>query len=178
VTAGPSTGKAKLTIERLDGGLFDLTAFDAKLLANTFGAGGSFEVVAFLNGEEFFQDPIVFGASGSYGQVFSYDTSPSPLGSTILLKDFDKYSIDLYVDFAVVGLTLRSAAVLGDANGDGDLTNQDIASFVLALINPVAYQTMFPDADADVVLDMNGDGVFSNLDIADFVAALTGGGTK
>lgn len=66
----------------------------------------------------------------------------------------------------------------GDANGDGFFDNLDIASFVLALTNPVAFQTMFPDVDSEVVLDMNGDGSFDNLDIAGFVAALTSGGTK
>jgi hypothetical protein len=69
-------------------------------------------------------------------------------------------------------------ATLGDANGDGVFNNLDIAAFVLALINPIAYQAMFPDVDPDLVLDMNGDGVFNNLDIAGFVAALTGGGKK
>ena len=68
--------------------------------------------------------------------------------------------------------------MLGDANDDGVFNNVDIASFVLALTNPVAYQAMFPDVDPDVVLDMNGDGVFNNGDIAGFVAALTGGGKK
>lgn len=65
--------------------------------------------------------------------------------------------------------------ILGDANDDGVFNNLDIASFVLALTNPVAYQAMFPDLNVDVVLDMNGDGGFDNLDIAGFVAALTGG---
>lgn len=74
--------------------------------------------------------------------------------------------------------SVSSVAVLGDANGDGALSNGDIAAFVLALTNPVAYLAMFPDADPDVVLDMNNDGVFDNSDIAGFVAALTGGGTK
>ena len=67
-------------------------------------------------------------------------------------------------------------AVLGDANGDGVLSNFDIASFVMALTDPAAYQSMFSNLDPDHVLDMNGDGGFNNLDIAGFVAALTGGG--
>ncbi len=80
--------------------------------------------------------------------------------------------------YTVVGgflVEVGSELVVGDANDDGELNNLDIASFVLALINPVAYQAMFPDVDPDVVLDMNGDGGFDNLDIASFVAALTGG---
>ena len=74
--------------------------------------------------------------------------------------------------------TFTSVPELGDANGDGEFDNFDIASFVLALTDPVAYQAMNPDVDPDVVLDMNGDGGFDNFDIAGFVAALTGGGTK
>ena len=66
----------------------------------------------------------------------------------------------------------------GDANDDGALSNLDIALFVLALTNRVAYQAMLPDVDPDLVLDMNDDGVFNNLDIGGFVSALTGGGTK
>lgn len=65
--------------------------------------------------------------------------------------------------------------VLGDANDDGELNNLDIASFVLALTNLPAYQTIFPKVDPDVQLDMDGSGVFNNLDIAGFVAELAGG---
>ena len=62
--------------------------------------------------------------------------------------------------------------ILGDANGDGILNNLDIASFALALFNPVAYAVAFPEAEPDVVLDMNHDGVLNNLDIAAFSVAL------
>lgn len=80
----------------------------------------------------------------------------------------------VFVD-SVTLLVTGAPLELGDANSDGVLNNFDIASFVLALTNPVAYQAMFSDVDPDVVLDMNGDGGFDNLDIAGFVAALTGG---
>lgn len=111
VTAGPNPGKARITLERVDGDVFDLTAFTARLLANTAGTGGSFEVVAFLNGQEGFNDPLVFDASGIAGNTFSYDTSPNPLGSTALLTGFDKYTIDLFVDFALVGLAVEGAPI-------------------------------------------------------------------
>lgn len=78
----------------------------------------------------------------------------------------------------VSGSILHTEIAFGDASGDGVLNNADIAAFVLALTNAVAYQAMFPNVDPDVVLDMNGDGAFNNGDIAAFVAALTGGGTK
>jgi hypothetical protein len=121
VTAGPNPGKAKITIERGDGDVFAFAAFSAELLANTAGAGAKFEVVPFLNGEEVWQDPLQFEASGFTGRTFSYDTTPNPNGSTALLVGFDKYSIDLYVDFALIGLTFEGAPIPippGDYNQD------------------------------------------------------------
>jgi hypothetical protein len=119
-TAGPSPGKAKITIERVDGDVFDINAFSAKLLANTGGAGADFEVVPFLNGEEVLPDPVIFNATGYYGQTLSYNTTPNPWGqSTLPLIGYDKYSIDLYVDFAWTALTLIGAALPtppGDSN--------------------------------------------------------------
>ena len=112
VTAGPNPGKAKITIERVDGDVFDINAFSAKLLANTGGAGADFEVVPFLNGEEVLPDPVIFNATGYYGQTFSYNTTPNPWGqSTLPLTGYDKYSIDLYVDFAWTALTLIGAPI-------------------------------------------------------------------
>jgi hypothetical protein len=110
VTAGPNPGKAQITIERADGDVFDFAAFTARLLANTAGAGGSFEVVRFLNGEEV-PDPVVFDATGYYWSTFAYDQSPNPLGTTAPLTSYDKYTIDLYVDFALIGLTFDGAII-------------------------------------------------------------------
>jgi hypothetical protein len=126
VTAGPSPSKAKIAIERVDGDVFDLNAFTAKLLANTAGAGADFEVVPFLNGEEVLQDPVIFNATGYYGQSFSYNTTPNLWGqSTAPLAGYDKYTIDLYVDFAWTALTLIGDPIPGppgdyNANGIAD----------------------------------------------------------
>lgn len=78
-------------------------------------------------------------------------------------------------NFGGISVQDSNMVTLGDANGDGVFNNSDIASFVLALTDSVAYQAMFPDVDPEVVLDMNSDGGFDNADIAGFVAALTGG---
>jgi len=107
---GVTDYKARLTVQRVDGSVFDLRAFTAQLLANTGGAGGSIEIMPVLNGQEAFNDPLYFDATGFYGQTFSYDTSPNPWGSTALLTGFDTYKIGLYVDFAMVALTFQSAA--------------------------------------------------------------------
>lgn len=112
VTAGPHPGKAQITIQRVDGDVFDLTEFTAKLLANTAGTGASIEIMPKLNGEDAFNDPIYFDASGIAGNSFSYGPgSPSYLGNTSRLKGYDTYTINLFVDFALTGLTLEGAPV-------------------------------------------------------------------
>lgn len=124
---GVTDYKARISLSRVDGDVFDLTAFTAKLLANTAGAGASIEIMPLLNGEDAFNDPLYFNATGYYGQSFSYDESPNYLGSTALLKDFDTYKIGLYVDFALIALTLQGAAVgpAGDFDVDGDVDGAD-----------------------------------------------------
>ena len=76
-------------------------------------------------------------------------------------------------EFDIIGVPAGQPAVLlGDANGDGVVSNLDITGFSLALFNRPMYELMYPDSDPDVVLDMNNDGFFSNLDIGGFAAAL------
>lgn len=113
--------KARVTIQRVDGDVFDLIAFTARLLANTAGAGGSIEIMPQLHGEDGFNDPLYFDATGYYSQSFSYNaTSPSYLGNTSPLKGFDTYRIGLYVDFALTGLTLEGASPPENGNTGND----------------------------------------------------------
>lgn len=143
VTAGPSPSHAKITIERVDGDVFDINAFSAKLLANTAGAGASFEVVPFLNGQEMLPDPVVFDATGYYSQTFSFSTSPNPWGqSTTLLTGYDKYSISLYVDFAWTALTLIGAPIPtppGDYDGNYVVDAADYVAWRKADALPADY---------------------------------------
>lgn len=60
----------------------------------------------------------------------------------------------------------------GDMNCDGIVTVSDIGPFVLALTNPAAYGSQFPNCNV-FNGDMNGDGIVSVSDIGPFVAALT-----
>ncbi len=105
VTAGLNPSKAQITIKRVDGTIFDVTTFTAKLLASTSGAGNEIEVVPQLNGEDTLNDPVVFGATGYYGQSFTYGGN-----STRLLSGADTYTFTLIVDFALTGLTLVDAS--------------------------------------------------------------------
>jgi len=107
---GVTDYKARVTLQRVDGQVFDMTAFTFKLLANTAGAGASLEIMPLVNGEDAFANPIIFDATGVAGNIFTYDTSPNPWGTTVLLTGFDTYKIVLYVDFAFIALTLDSAA--------------------------------------------------------------------
>ncbi len=98
ITAGPTLGAgANITIQRVDGQPFGLRAFTGKLLANTAGAGGAFEIMPQLNGQDAFPDPLMFDATGYAGKTFPHKPD---------LSGYDAYVIHLWVDWALVGLTL------------------------------------------------------------------------
>jgi hypothetical protein len=108
VTAGPTPGNAKITVRRVDGAVFDLTAFTAHLLANP-GAGRAIEIVPKKNGEEPLKDPLFFDVSnGGAGSEFTFNTSPNYYGSTAALTNYDTYVINLSLDYAVTALTLHT----------------------------------------------------------------------
>lgn len=105
VTAGPNPTKAQIKIRRVDGGVFALTSFTAKLLANA-GAGRALEIVPLLGGNEPLNDPLYFDVSGNYGNSFSYDTTANPWGSTAALTGYDEYRVNLTLDYALTALAL------------------------------------------------------------------------
>jgi hypothetical protein len=112
VTTGPTPGKATIPVRRVDGAVFDLTAFTVKLLANP-GAGRAIEIVPFLNGIEPLNDPLYFDvSSGGSGGVISFDTTtPAYLGSTAALTNYDAYAIGLTLDYALMSITLVDASI-------------------------------------------------------------------
>lgn len=124
------TNKAQITIRRVDGAVFDLTAFSAKLLANP-GAGRAIEIVPFLNGDEPLNDPLPFNvSSGFYGSVHSFNlTTPSYIGSTANLTNYDAYVLNLTLDFALVSLTVVDASIPPPVL---DLVPLDAATFQLS----------------------------------------------
>jgi len=110
VTSGPNPGNARITVQRVDRAVFDLTSFTAHLLANA-GAGRAIEIVPLLNGQEPLNDPLFFDVSGNYGNEFSYDTSPNYLGTTAALTNYDAYAINLSLDYALMSLTVVDASL-------------------------------------------------------------------
>lgn len=106
ITAGPDgppvgDTSAKVTLTRVDGAVFDIQALAIKLLANTAGAGAALEIMPTRNGQDGFPDPLALDATGYGGMVFHY--TPATLAG------FDTYHLSLYVDFALVGLTVQDA---------------------------------------------------------------------
>jgi hypothetical protein len=62
--------------------------------------------------------------------------------------------------------------LLGDLNCDGAVNVFDIDPFVLALTEPAAYASVYPDCDA-MLADVTGDGAINVFDIDPFVSLLT-----
>lgn len=105
ITVAPPNGivgSASITIQRVDGKPFALQSFKAKLLANTAATGASIEIMPQLNGQDAFPDPVMFDATGYGGMVFPYSTS---------LAGYDTYIVNLWIDFALVELTVSDASV-------------------------------------------------------------------
>jgi hypothetical protein len=98
ITTGPNLGVgARLTLTRVDGQPFDIQRFTFRILGNTGGAGAMLEVMPLLNGEDALPEPLMYQATGFYGQTFS-NTTPE-------LHGYDAYQFKLYVDFALMSLT-------------------------------------------------------------------------
>lgn len=107
ITTGPDTGVgANLTVRRVDGAVFDINAITFQLWANTAGAGGTLEIMPLLDGEDLYNDPVMFGATGFYSQIFSYADGGGYQSSTTALKGADAYKMHLYVDWALRSLTV------------------------------------------------------------------------
>lgn len=70
-------------------------------------------------------------------------------------------------------LTVPDGPRLGDLNCDGVVDAFDIDPFVLALTDPAAYSTAWPNCDRTLA-DCNGDGLVDAFDIDPFVDLLTG----
>lgn len=78
----------------------------------------------------------------------------------------------LFLDaYAVAQATLVPTDIPGDMNCDGAVNESDIPGFVLALLDPAAYDAAYPGCDS-VRADMNNDGESDALDMQGFTNAL------
>ena len=102
VTAGPNPSGARMDIRSEDGQTFAIASLTFKLLAHTAGAGASFEIMPMLNGEDGVSDPFMYDATGFYGRQFTNNTPE--------LTGFDAYKMTLYVDYALMSLTVVDAS--------------------------------------------------------------------
>jgi len=73
-------------------------------------------------------------------------------------------------ELGVDNLRYVPAVVLGDMNQDGNLTSEDVALFVEALTNPLAYAARALPLPAETVGDVNQDGRFDLADNSSFSA--------
>lgn len=89
---------------------------------------------------------------------------------------------EYFIMFATTNDAARGAYILeldcdphqcltGDANADGLVNNFDIDAFVLAIVNPVSYMSLY-GTDAYMCNDANRDGLVNNFDIDAFVACI------
>lgn len=63
---------------------------------------------------------------------------------------------------------------VGDMDGSFTIDLNDLDDFILALVDPAAYQALYPAINPNIVGDINGDGQFNGLDIQPYVIVLLG----
>ncbi|MEM9109303.1 MAG: PEP-CTERM sorting domain-containing protein [Planctomycetota bacterium] len=149
------------TVDQLfSAGVFDISMEDYQLLVDS-------QILPDTN------DPLV-----AYNAALDLDAElGAGLGLTTPL--FDKVVFDFTATDGTAEMRLDFAGVLalGDLNGDGTLSNADIAGFIMALTDPAGYDALHPNLDRHALGDFDGDGRLTNLDIAGFVDALSLTGT-
>lgn len=157
ITAGPTgrvtTGSsAQITIRRADGRPFGIPRFTAKLLANTAATGGSFEVMPMIGGEDTLPDPLMFDATGYAGNTFAHE-SPTLTGA-------DTYKFHLWVDYALIGITLE-AADLEPPDLDAALTAANRLRLSWPTNAPGFSLRQYADADMTTPVAAHGAGTVS-----------------
>ncbi len=90
------------------------------------------------------------------------------------VTDDSTSDVGWWIDDAVIEFTEYDCRLIGDLNCDGVVNFFDIEPFVLAVTDPDAYVTTYPDCDI-MLADCNGDGAVDFFDIDSFVALITSG---
>lgn len=130
ITVGPNMGGARIDLTRADGQPFSIPYFVFRILGSTAGAGAMLEIMPLINGEDALPDPLMYQATGFYGQTFS--------NSTPELANYDAYKITLYMDFAMLNLSLvdpsappPSLSLSPSTNGQISLSWQSDTNWIL-----------------------------------------------
>lgn len=138
--------KAHVTIERVDGNVFDIQSFSTAIYSYTAAGGANFEVVAQLGGEDLYNDPVMFEAAGYWGTPYTYNrsgtTGPSgviPYGqNTSRLTGADRYTINLFSDFVFAGAVLTDASTTPSVSAVPEPETYALMLAGLGLIGAVA----------------------------------------
>lgn len=118
--------------------------------------------------------------SGAASLIWAHNPSLSADDIVSILRntahDLGAPGFDPYFGYGRLDVraALLAATLRADMNCDGFVNNFDIDPFVLALTNPLAYQTSYPSCPT-IAGDVNHDGVFNNFDIDPFVTCLVVG---
>lgn len=89
-----------------------------------------------------------------------------------LSEDSDNIGVTDYFGENLIYITLTDGPTIGDLDGDGTLSLEDIDAFVLALTDSDGYEQLYPGLTPEVLGDFSGDGLLTNRDIYGFVDAL------
>lgn len=167
---GASQG-LELPIDVILDGAFNLFVADS----------GNNRVLAYINFLADASPDLVFGQLGSlsstdpnHGLGFFTTDADGLFGPTGVAVDF---ACNLYVADTNNSRVLRFDVPLrrcGDLNCDQTVDFADVDAYVLALINPAAYDLAYPGCDR-LLADMNQNGVADSSDVQQFLFLLTGG---
>jgi hypothetical protein len=109
----------------------------------------------------------------SFNWTLPASTGLAGAGVRVIARDL-RYQNSRSGDDRFFEILPGSGAVPGDLNCDGSVAFGDINPFVLALADPTAYGSAYPDCNV-LNGDINADGSVDCADINPFVALLTGG---
>ena len=101
--AQSSATSAQVTIRRKDGKVFDVITFGVTLMCSSLALGADIEVMPSLNGNDVFNDPILFPATGYSLYKFVYGSTTLPTS----LTGADQYVFTYFCDINYTSFTFK-----------------------------------------------------------------------
>ena len=133
------------------------------------GTGQSWDESGGSNASQISESYLLGSTTLDPGELVSigkaYNTSIVDANMTLRYHDVNSSPTSL-LDGGVVFV------MLGDMDGDGDVTDLDVPLFVQALTDRAAYDTAQPNIDADFVGDFDGNGLLDVGDLGAFSLAV------